>query len=317
VPADLFEDVVGRPRLQNVPQIPDTGIPSNGIVVDIGAHEADGQGTFPGIARWVDGSGGDYGLVTNWIPGIPSAINTVQFDLPSAYTVDLDASRTVRSVVVSLGDITLDLLGNAYAVSGVAQAGLTVGKDPGDNALFTVMGGTFRGFSGQLGEQAGADGHLIIRDGGNVEFEQACRAGVSGSGTITIENGGVLTCFQNLTIGFAGIGSMQIVDGGHVVSLNADVGSLVTSLGTVVVSGKGSTWDVPFYLSVNRGSLEVTDAGLIRSGISGLFPGVFLFDDGVIRGNGTIEADVINFGEVEPTDPANPLLIDGRYVQVG
>jgi T5SS/PEP-CTERM-associated repeat protein len=295
VPPGVNMDLFGALRFQDVEDVADTGNPGqSGITVDIGACEVQGEGDFGGTARWVNAAGGDFGYVFNWVPGVPASMNPAIFDLIDAYSVFLDQDRSIQRLIATSGDVTLDL--NGYELNAVAiqEPAIVVGDPSGIGASVSILDGSLHGLNGRVGDQQNDVG--LVKVGTDGEWILA----------------------QDLTIGFGGSGSLRIENGGLVVCRDADVGSLPTAHDCVVeVKGNGSEWQIPFFLSVDRGTLAVTDGGKVFAGTSGLFGGLFLFDNALVTGDGEIIGDVINFGHVHPTISRAPLKITGRYVQQG
>ncbi|MBX3403158.1 MAG: right-handed parallel beta-helix repeat-containing protein, partial [Phycisphaeraceae bacterium] len=285
-------DLDGGPRFVDDPLVANTGIGSP--PVDRGAYEFVAPiVTAPGDRRWVSPDGGDFASLFNWFPAVPGALDNAVFDIPGAYTVNFAASPPVQTklLTVSRGHPMFDFNGATYSVTAPFEAAMIVGNTSGLAAELTITNGTIAPFSGLVGAESGSVGTL----------------NVSGAGARLLMTQG------DLSVGFFGQGHMRIEDGGRATNRTAGVGDQPGSQGsTVVITGTGSRWTVPFILTINNGSVTVSNGGVLENTF-----GIVLFQGGSISGNGTIIGPVINFGTVEPGNSPGQLTINGSYTQVG
>ena len=121
---------------------------------------------------------------------------------------------------------------------------------------------------------------------------------------------------ETLCIGCMGNGMLEIFNGAFVINRDAIVGEEPGSLGDVLVAGPGSTWSLPFFLTIDNGVVTVTDSGTLNVG-NVAFGGITIFNDGVLQGDGFINGNVANFGEMNPGLSPGILTINGDYKQVG
>src|SRR6185295_16053494 len=115
-----------------------------------------------------------------------------------------------------------------------------------------------------------------------------------------------------MTVGFQGLGSLNVLGGALASTRIATVGDQPGSFGQVLVRDAGSTWTVPFFLIINNGHVTVRDGGMLSTGF-----GTFILQNGILDGNGTVDGDVINFGEISPGNSPGTLTINGNYSQIG
>jgi len=285
-------DLDGLARFVDDPLVANTGI--GNPPVDRGPYEfVPPIITAPGERRWVSPSGGDFASLFNWFPAVPGALDDAVFDIPSAYTVNFPLSppAQTRTARVSRGVVALDLNGSTFNISAASEPALIVGDLPGNPAALVITDGTVAPFSARIGAEAGS----------------------LGSVTVTGNTGRLSIAQDDLSVGFFGQGHLTITGGADVVSRTAGVGDQPGSGGSsVVLTGPGSTWNIPFFLAINNGSVNVSDQAVLSAGF-----GVFLFQNGTISGNGTINATVVNFGTIEPGNSPGTLTINGAYNQVG
>jgi len=67
-----------------------------------------------------------------------------------------------------------------------------------------------------------------------------------------------------LYVGREGEGTLNIMDGGVVSNTKGYIGWSSDSVGTVTVNGEGSEWNNGFNLSVKRGTLTISDSGVVN-----------------------------------------------------
>ncbi len=290
VPLDIFVDLLGFPRFVDDPQVlPNGGTP----VVDRGCYEAQVNClACPGVREWRSPIGGNFTYQGNWIPSVPNATHDTIFDLAATYDVNFPTAAllTAKTATVRQGDVGFNLGGSTWSLASVSSTSLVVGDDKPSLASLSVFGGTLQTFSALVGTEAGSQGNLHVSGVGS---------------TVRVTN--------DMSIGFFGKGT-AIVDGGaRLVTRTAGVGDQPGSDGSkVTVTGPGSRWDVPFFLQINNGEVNVSSGATLSAGF-----GIFLFQNGTLSGNGTINGDVVNFGALRPGNSPGTLTINGNYEQVG
>lgn len=242
-------------------------------------------------------------------------------------------------VTVSGGGILGD--SSTLNVGGVLHIGSV-----GDGSLTITDGGTVHDTRIFAGVQAGATGSMIV-DGAGSELtnDDQLFVGTAGNAFLTIRNSGKVNntlgvigdlpsstgsvlvdgagsewiSSGELVVGNFGTGSMAITNGGRVTSLGGAIGMSAGSTGSVVVDGAGSTWliDNDTY-DVTNGSLTITNHGVVARAGGGLTMGpvgLFVNQDGVLRGDGSVSWKVNNLGLVEPGTSTGVLTIAGNYEQ--
>jgi T5SS/PEP-CTERM-associated repeat protein len=118
-------------------------------------------------------------------------------------------------------------------------------------------------------------------------------------------------------VGVSGVGYLHITAGGKVYtnSFDANIGGAfgTTGSGSVLVDGAGSAWILPntgasgLYIGDDGpGSLTVSNGGTV-SVVS--FNGVYIDEQGIVTGNGTLDARVYNYGTVAPGNSIGTLTI--------
>lgn len=115
-------------------------------------------------------------------------------------------------------------------------------------------------------------GTLTVQNGGSASFGSLVVGANSGShGTLNIAGANSVvatTGGATQSIGFNGAGALNILNGGQLVAGGAagiKVGVGPTGSGTVAVSGAGSQWDVAAALDAGRGSVAVSNGGLVTA----------------------------------------------------
>lgn len=151
-------DLDGNNRQVDDPYTVDTGNnPTGAPVVDMGAYEhVPGSN---GVYIWTAANSSWYGDPGNWLPqGQIDGEATTLFDW-SDPNVTFSQTYAVRSLVVSKGDVTFDLMGNMLTLVGLDNP-LRVGSFRTDATLT---------FKGGANSQVVIDG-LVRLDGGNITF---------------------------------------------------------------------------------------------------------------------------------------------------
>ena len=248
----------------------------------------------PGIQRsWVSEEGGSFHENQNWwYPYVPDETNTALFNLDSSYEISLSEDAYSMSLKVFDGSPTLNLGNFHYELSGVYETSLIVGQDENLFASLGIQNGSISSNSTIIGRYPGSNGELNLTG-----------------------NTSILVVSQDLDIGFGGNGILNVDDGAYLVSRNATVGALPGSHGMVNLTGEGTAWDLPFFLVIDQGEVNVGLGSKLTVGYL-----TTIFQDGLLTGDGEIASDLLNFGEITPGDAESrlgTLLIDGDYEQVG
>ena len=179
----------------------------------------------------------------------------------------------------SRGDGTLDIEDGGL----LSSAGGSIGYYLDSSGSVTVNNGTWTN-SGELIVGREGTGTLIIENGGTVNNTFAAisqfgrLAGSSGSATVT-GAGSTWTSSGNLVVGGTndgsysatnglGDGTLSINNGGAVSNVNGYIGSDADAIGTVSVSGSGSTWTNSGTLTIGRngdGTLNISNGGAVNN----------------------------------------------------
>jgi outer membrane autotransporter protein len=166
------------------------------------------------------------------------------------------ASISIGTNAGSTGTVTVDGAGSTMTNSGL----LTVGST-GNGTLKILNGGVVNGNSGIVAGTTGSVGSVVV-DG-------------AGSGwTVTSGSAGT----GGLTVGQFGNASMTISNGGAVmasgtVSLGVGATGAANEVGTVTVTGAGSTLTTPAQLYVgysSTGNLTITSGAVVSAGVVGV-----------------------------------------------
>lgn len=297
-------DLAGFPRYQDETDTLDIGI-SDGVfpIIDMGVFEASGVYDFAGDARWIDEAGGSISDFLNWDPAAPAVSSRSIFDLPGEYTVDFGESAEHFALRARSGSVTLELNWKDYILGSLIESPVIVGEHPGDGACLTVRNGTLISQTGEIGRSAGSTGAVRIDHVPNPNEENQTEWFIQ----------------DDLVIGLQGSGSLEILNGASVDALQVTIGSLPGSMGSLLVSD-GSTLSSVFLVNVESGVADVRGSGVIRAGAPSL-GGVVLFDESALTGDGVVDGNVFNFGDLfgnrSTTGDLEGLEITGDYFQFG
>jgi T5SS/PEP-CTERM-associated repeat protein len=285
LPVDLF----GFPRFVDDPAAANTGLGSP--PVDRGCYESQVNClTCPGPREWRSVIGGAFDFPGNWTPSVPLSTHDTLFNLPATYSITLPANQSfsTNSATFSAGNVSIDLGGGSLSQLAISDTSLVIGNTPNSAAALSITHGTLNAVDARIGAEPGS------------------------TGALTVGAGALLSTNRSLTVGFQGAGSMLISGGGRVFSRDASVGDQATSTGSVTVTGAGSAWNIPFFLIIDHGTVNVSAGASVTTGF-----GTYLFNDGVIAGDGAINGPVVNFGAIAPGNSPGTLTINGSYQQVG
>jgi T5SS/PEP-CTERM-associated repeat protein len=225
--------------------------------------------------------------------------------------------KTTNGVVVAgagNGQLSIDL--GARAIVG---GGIDVAKLGGSTGTLTVDGTLNVG--GDLSVGKAGRGQMTVEGGGNVAAVGGHIGQAPGAiGTVSVTGSNMQGpstwgLSDKLLIAEGGTGTLEITDGGLVQSHGAQVGGLADSVGTVSISGEGSTWEDAATIGIGglggHGTVNVTDGGTLRAAT------VVVGALGKLGGDmGSIVATVVNAGGiVRPGDAPGVLHITGDYQQ--
>ncbi|MBN8941336.1 MAG: autotransporter domain-containing protein [Rhizobiales bacterium] len=202
----------------------------------------------------------------------------------------------------------LDVLNGALVSSSLGY----VGTDAGSHGTAVVDAATWN--IGQLFVGSYGTGDLTLRNGGKVTVTSTlgATAGMyaNSTGTITVDGAGSVLDDQgwlaSMTLGYNGTGHLVVSNGGTVTSLGTCIGCGTGGVGTALVTGAGSKWqltDSAYEYSVGgsgTGTLTVADNGLFQADSSNLI--ITFGSVGTGRGTlhlttgGRAQFDVLNLG---------------------
>lgn len=269
--------------------------------IDMGAFEwSETCPACPGARIWANPAGGTFSVHANWDLSAPSSSNDARLVIPAAYGVDFTEAAFSRRLIVEGGDVGFDLAGRTYRLSSTSPfGGLVVADGPSQVSRLMLFGGGLlalqTGGVSRIGSDETADGSLTVTDAGTSLF----------AGT-------------DLCVGCAGTGSLSVLAGGQATSFVAAVGDLPGAIGSAVVSGAGSLWEVPFFMTIGSG--DVVGSGVVTvadQGVLSVGPGgILVLQNGTLAGNGVVLGDVTTIGAVRPGPDQDMLAINGRYEQL-
>lgn len=131
-----------------------------------------------------------------------------------------------------------------------------------------------------------------------------------------------LVAARTLSLGDRGTATLEVGGGATLLARDVSLGNDPGSFGRLVIEGDGDAEpdvDVPFFVIASRGEIDVRSGGLLRVGLE-IFGGVFLFQEASLVGEGTVEGNVLNFGELDPGadgPPGATFTASGVYEQLG
>ncbi|MDP6634317.1 MAG: PEP-CTERM sorting domain-containing protein [Phycisphaerae bacterium] len=254
-----------------------------------------------------------------------------QLDVNSGFvdvagTLKLWATGTLN---VAGGQVTTISLDNSEGGAlGLTGGMLTINSgtltDPGEVKVDGVAGATLELINGATGDIAGAlrvgyneVGQLNIMSGSQVDSGDAYIGSYSSSNGLVVVDDGQWDIDGLLHVGFSATGALNISNGGHVIADAGFISSSNTAVGSMTVSGAGSTWSSSGYLYVGSfgpGDLIISDGGVVsnttgRIGHFGGSTGSATVDAGtwantsqlVVGNSGQAVLDIANGGVVTNT----------------
>lgn len=225
---------------------------ANSMALFVGTATGDGGLLIHSGGDLINGVGviGTYGSggVTVMGPGSTWTNSTLRIGDPEQGVLAIAGGGVVSSVDTYLGH------------SGPGDAAVM-----GAGSLWSITGDFFVGYNG--------NGELRIADGGAVTSVDSTLGQNDGSfGAVTVTGAGsTWTNSGYLEIGEHGTGTLTIEAGGNVTTdRNASVGRDSGGVGTVTVTGPGSTWTTNGFLKVgdltgSQGTLTIADQGTVIS----------------------------------------------------
>jgi T5SS/PEP-CTERM-associated repeat protein len=202
------------------------------------------------------------------------------------------------------GRVTIENAGSSWTTDNAMILGGAGGTptDPGGNATLTIR-----------------NGGLVASNTGYVAYAPGSKSNVFVEGASSM-----WTTNELLAVGTYGLGGLQITAGGKVdTGGDAYIGGAFGGVGSgaVVVDGAGSTWtlsnDVAAGIYVGDdgpGSLTVTNGGTVSVAS---FNGIQIGSQGIVTGDGTLNAWVYNYGTVAPGASIGTLTITGGPYRQG
>ena len=204
-------------------------------------------------------------------------------------TVSGAGATWTNSTALAIGDSgtgQLTIAGGGQVLTG-ASGGFLANR-PGSTGTVTVTdpGSAWNINGGQLvvgGFLGPSSGTLIVQNGGTVSNTEGSIGYASGStGTATVSGAGATwTNSGDLYIGRNGTGTLNIASGGTVSNVVGRVGGCeacgTSGVGTVTVSGAGTTWTNSAGLAIGAsgtGQVTIAGGGQVLTGPSGGFLGV-------------------------------------------
>ncbi len=298
-------DVASFPRFVDDPSVlPNVPLNTPGPV-DRGCYERPFDcPTCPGTREWLYARDAGYSDLGVWYPSAPASTHDTHYAVNGVFDITFPSGTTnVKSAAIDGGDIAWLLPSNGtYNLTATNKPALTIGNAAGDAAALTMSGPAGGG-------GAGGPGGLFKPTGVSIGNDPTA------TGTLTVTGTGtkLLITAQGLTIGSTGQGTFNLTGGALATTRIATLGDQAGSFGSALVQGAGSTWNVPFYLTINNGHLTVRDGGIAKTGF-----GTFLLQGGTLDGNGTIDGPVVNFGRIAPgNSPGTLTITHGDFTQVG
>ncbi len=230
----------------------------------------DGLGTMLNVSSFM--SLGEMGHATMSITG--GATVSSFWSYLGAYgtgvmTVDGAGSMWTNTYDLTIGQRgsgTLNITNGAQMSTG--GYAFSMGEDSYSSGVLTVAGAgsslTTSSYRFDVGDYG--NGVMTISDGGQVSSVNAS-IGYHGTGTVTVDGpGSVWNNTSTLYVGESGDGSLAITNGGQVNSGASYIAYSSLSMGSAIVDGADSTWNIDGDLTFGRGNRFVPIALTISNG---------------------------------------------------
>lgn len=235
-------------------------------------------------------------------------------------------------IVVGSGDAVTAVNGTLFIQNGAtvstgtgALGGSIIGFDYSATGMVQVAGsGSSWVNTGSLDVGQIGNGTLSVEASGSVSNTSASIGVAGGQGSVTVTGlGSTWTNSGAVYVGRDyGSGEMTVSGGGSVTNSDGFIGysSDAFTDGTVTVTGAGSSWANSGSLYIGGtasggggiGILDVNDGGMVSAGNA-----VRIWSSGTVKGDGTIDGNVISDGVISPGNSPGILTIDGNYEQNG
>jgi len=247
------------------------------LVQIAGGHRAFIASTISTNAQtdWTGAVSSDWFTAGNWNAGVPTVATSANVDtvtpnstlvaIPGATALNLSVGQT------GTGVLTIQNGGTLTDVGGF------VGNLPGSQGTTIVSGaGSTWTNIGTVVVGGQGTGALTVQNGGTVNSGGGGSVGLAVGSTGTVTVTGVGSTWNNspgggLNIGSFGTGTLTIANGGMVINntaFTANIGQGPGSLGTVLVTGAGSTWSNSSGLNIGNlgtGTLTIADSGIVTA----------------------------------------------------
>ena len=215
------------------------------------------------------------GSVINGVANIGATIGEMAGSTGSVSVSGTNSSWTDNGdlYIGDSGSGSLTITSAASVSNGETNVGAIIGNNTGSVGVVTVSGtGSTWTDSGDLAIGNSGSGTLIISNGATVQSGNVTYGGLLGgnagaTGFVTVTGSGsswAITNNGNLAVGLIGTGSLVISNGGAVSDAEGDIGSNPGAIGTVTLSGTGSSWDNTNGLYIGGASLGAGGTGLLQ-----------------------------------------------------
>lgn len=228
---------------------------------------------------WTGTTSTDWSTATNWSTGVvPASSDTVFINSNSPQATVLGISSTAsgasNNVYVggasgSTGSLTIQN-GSTLTSAGSGH----IGEVSGATGTATVTGASTWAMSGVNGLIVGnlGTGTLSISSGSRVTSAGAIGIGSTGTGTVVVDGSGSSFGSSSpspVVVGSSGNGAVTVSNSGAISSAGFILGANGTGMGTVTVSGPGSTWASSSNWSyvgyAGHGALSITNGGRVTN----------------------------------------------------
>ncbi|MDX2306628.1 MAG: hypothetical protein NW216_00135 [Hyphomicrobium sp.] len=243
-------------------------------------------------SMYIGGAGGNGSTVT--VDGVGTTLT-----LDSGLLVGGGANGSLTLANGGLLDISADN-GFGFYVAGTGGVTGTLNVNTGADITNT-------GFS-VIGQSTGSTGTVIVENLGTSWSDVSIAIGFDGTGSLTLREQATITTAA-LTLGtVSGSGTLSIMDASSALTVTSAmaIGGATSDggSGTVTVSNSGAL-SVGETLTIwGDGTLNITTAGTVQVGTPGttVAGAMRVQTDGLVQGTGTINAPVVNNGELHATD---------------
>lgn len=234
----------------------------------LGVVDVVGQWSNVELVVGFDGQGA-INVLNGGLLSSPRAFIGSNKDAIGAVTVQTSRWSSGNLSVGTDGYGSLRIENRGVVLTTVASIGTYVG---GKGGTVTLTGlGSVWALNGDLTVGEGTNGTLTVSNGGFI-LGSGASIGLLASGTGSATVTGARSIWDNrgndLTVGDAGNGRLAVSDGGTVSSLGGFVAEEAGSVGSVLVTGRGSRWDMSGGSVVGNGghgSLLIEDGGVVAS----------------------------------------------------